>query len=117
MPQPQDDYFEGELMELSWRYAYRQEYIPLLLGYLGAQAGMSILDVGCGSGFLSRLLAKNLDDVRIVGLDANEKLLAMARKMVAHDGVAEKVSLRKGDAYELPFVDESFDLVTSQTVL
>ncbi|MDX1414387.1 MAG: class I SAM-dependent methyltransferase [Candidatus Promineifilaceae bacterium] len=117
MPQPQSDYFEGEFMELSWRHAYRPELVPLLMSYLGAQDGMSILEVGCGTGFLSRLLAKNLDDVHIIGLDSDEKLLAMAGEMVARDGVGKKVSLRKGDAYELPLADNSFDLVTSQTLL
>ena len=114
---PVSGYFEGERLELAWRYAYRPEFIPLLMNYLGANNGMSILDVGCGSGFLSRLLAKTLSDVQIIGLDADEKMLSLAEQMLARDGVSVQVTLQKGDAYHLPFADETFDLVTSHTLL
>ncbi len=110
-------YFAGERLELNWRYAYRPEFVPLLMNYLGAKNGMSILDAGCGSGFLSRLLAKTLSDVQIVGLDADEKMLSLAEQMLLRDGLREQVTLQKGDTYHLPFADETFDLVTSQTLL
>ena len=116
-PAPVSDLFEGERLELTWRYAYRPEFVPLLMGYLGAQDGMSILDAGCGSGFLSRLLARTLSDVRVIGLDADEKMLALAGQMLAREGLNDRVTLREGDAYHLPFADETFDLVTSHTLL
>ena len=34
---PVDGYFKGENLELTWRYAYRPEFVPLLLDYLGVQ--------------------------------------------------------------------------------
>ena len=114
---PVTGFFEGERLELTWRYAYRSEFVPLLMDYLGARPGMRILDVGCGTGFLARLLAQTLDDVQVVGLDADEKMLDLARQMLAREGLAGRVELRQGDAYQLPFPDETFDLVTSQTLL
>ena len=116
-PKPVNSYFKGDRLELSWRYAYRPEFVPLLLNYLGLQNGMSILDVGCGSAFLSRLMAKSLSEVQIIGIEADEKMLSLAEQMLARDGVQGQVTLQKGDAYDLPFADETFDLVTSQTVL
>ena len=116
-PTPIDGYFKGEHLELTWRYAYRPEFVPLLLDYLGAENGMSILDVGCGSGFLSRLLAKSLSEVRVIGLEADEEMLSLAEQLLEIDGVENQISLQKGDAYDLPFPDETFDLVTSQTFL
>jgi len=116
---PVTDFFEGERLELSWRYAYHPEYIPLLLSYLGAQPGTRILDVGCGSGFLTRLLAQNLTDVRITGLDADKKMLTSAQQMLEREELASTslIKLRQANTYHLPFPDETFDLVTSHTLL
>ena len=114
---PVTGFFEGERLELTWRYAYRPEFVPLLMGYLGARPGMRILDVGCGTGFLARLLARTLDDVQVVGLEADEKMLDHAHQLLAREGLTERVGLRRGDAYRLPFPDGTFDLVTSQTLL
>lgn len=114
---PVTGFFRGEYLELNWRYAYRPEYIPLLLNYLGAQSGACILDVGCGSGFLTRMLAKNLDDAQLTGLDADRKMLDLAQQMVERDRLTAQIKLRQGNVYHLPFSDEAFDLVTSQTLL
>ncbi len=116
-PSPVTGYFEGERLELSWRYLYRPEFIPLLIDYLGARPGMRILDVGCGTGFLARLLARTLDDVRVIGLDADTKLLNLARQMVEREGLTSQVELQQGNAYQTPYPAETFDLVTSQTLL
>ncbi len=114
---PVGGYFEGERLELIWRFAYPPEYIPLLMDYLGARPGMRILESGCGSGFLSRLLARTLDDVRVVGVDADKKMLGLGGEMLAREKLAGRVEFRHGNAYRLPFPDETFDLVTSQTLL
>jgi SAM-dependent methyltransferase len=116
-PTPKTGFWEGESLELGRRYAYPPESLPLLLNYLGAQAQMRILDVGCGSGFLTRLLARSLPEVNVVGLDADEKLLELAHQQLAEEGLENRVELLQGNAYELPFEPESFDLTTSYTVL
>jgi len=116
-PTPVTGFFEGERMELTWRYAYRPEFTPLLMDYLGARPGMRILDVGCGTGFLARLLVRTLSDVQVVGLEADEKILDLAHQMLEHEGLADQVELRQGDAYQISFPDGAFDLVTSQTLL
>ncbi len=85
--------------------------------YLGAQSGMKILEVGCGTGFLARLLCQMLDDIRVTGLEADKKLLALARRLVEREALTAQVELQCGNAYQLPYPDESFDLVTSQTFL
>ncbi|MFB6087719.1 MAG: class I SAM-dependent methyltransferase [Haloarculaceae archaeon] len=66
-----------------------------------------ILDVGCGTGELSRVLAAE-SSARVVGLDRDPALLARAR---------EAVPAVRGDAYALPVRDGAFDLVTCQALL
>lgn len=113
---PVTGYFEGERLELVWRYVYQPEFLPLLMAYLGVRSGMHILDVGCGSGFFTRLLAQTVADSRVVGLDSDEKLLGFGEQMLVDSGLTN-VELRPGNAYQIPFSDETFDLVTSQTLL
>ena len=125
MTQPSDSenqpnvtgFFDEERLELSWRYAYRPEFISLLLDYLGARAGANVLDVGCGSGFLSRLLARHLDNVTVTGIDPDGQLLYAAQSLLERETLPTKIQLGQGDAYRLPFPDGTFDLVTSQTLL
>jgi SAM-dependent methyltransferase len=68
-----------------------------------------ILDVGAGTGELSRVLAAE-SDAEVVCLDADTDLLDVARTETGLPVVA-------GDATRLPFVDDAFDLVVCQALL
>ena len=80
-----------------------------------ALAGLSledrerVLDVGCGTGELSRvLMAETPETCGVVGCDADLTLLSRA---------SDSVSVVAGDAHRLPFPDDSFDLVVCQALL
>ncbi len=66
-----------------------------------------ILDVGCGSGELSRVLAAN-SPATVIGCDADRELLAVA---------ADYVPVFAGDASRLPLADGAVDLVVCQALL
>lgn len=104
-------------MELLGRYAYRKEFRPLLLAYLGAAPGHRVLDVGAGSGYLGRMIAGSFTDSDVTCLDADPAMLAVARRLVESEGLTQRVAVVEGDAYTLPFEDASFDLVTSHLLL
>lgn len=70
-----------------------------------------ILDVGCGAGFLCNDLS--LRGHSVTGLDASDSSLATARR---HDQTG-LVNYVLGDAYQLPFADSSFDVVTNMDFL
>lgn len=74
---------------------------------------LSLLDLGTGSGDTPRALRHRLERrglrVRWVGLDRNER--------VAHLGARPGESLVVGDALQLPFPDDAFDVVTSTLFL
>lgn len=65
------------------------------------------LDVGCGTGELTRVLAEESPG-HVVGCDADAQLLAVAR---------EQIPVVAGDACRLPFAEDSFDLVVCQALL
>ena len=94
--------------------AARKAYLDLL----EISAGEHVLDVGCGSGVVTRDLARRVGPRgRAIGVDQSPGLLAVARELARDDGVADRVDFREGNALQLPFADASFDAVVCVTVL
>ncbi len=71
------------------------------------------IDLGCGAGQLVIDLAKNAPHMHVTGIDLSEKLLADAQQSAQQAGVAGRVEFRQGNAEEIPFHDQSIDLVIS----
>lgn len=69
-----------------------------------------ILDLGCGSGLFNNFLKQhNIFNNEFYGIDFSEKLLKIAKK--------RRVRTINGDITALPFKDNSFNIITSFTVL
>lgn len=74
-----------------------------------------LLDVGCGA---ADFLATEASDIRhVVGLDASDISIDMARRRLANRIAAGTAEVVKGDATALPWEDDRFSVVTSQYVL
>ncbi|WP_433332806.1 class I SAM-dependent methyltransferase [Spirillospora sp. CA-294931] len=74
-------------------------------------AGGRVLDIGCGTGQLTRLAARR--GRAAAGLDLSEPMLAKARDRAAEEGVAN-VRFERGDAQVHPFEEGAFDAVVSR---
>jgi SAM-dependent methyltransferase len=78
-----------------------------------------VLDVGCGHGLMLIGAAKRLTTGRAIGIDiwqsedqaSNSSQATLENAL--REGVSGRVELRDSDARELPFVDESFDVIVS----
>jgi len=79
------------------------------------EPGERLLDVGAGIGGPSRVLARYFG-AQITALDATERFCELNRSLSKRTGLAERVEVVQGDARELPFEDESFDIAWSQAV-
>jgi ubiquinone/menaquinone biosynthesis C-methylase UbiE len=73
-----------------------------------------VLDVGCGTGVLTRLLARWPKVGSVVGVDPATALLEKASAAAAD---LPNVSFREGDGRSLPFDDATFDIVTADSML
>ena len=71
--------------------------------FLKPTSSDKILDVGCGSGFFSNLA--HLKGLNIIGLDASAPLIGQAKKR------NPSINFLTGEMEELPFEDNSFDIV------
>lgn len=72
-----------------------------------------VLDIGCGPGFFSILLAQM--GYEVTAVDYTENMLAEARKNAASYGV--EIDFQRMDAQRLEFADGTFDFVVSRNVL
>jgi len=87
-----------------------------LMDVMAPRTDGRILDVGCGSGALDRLLAARLGTAaRIDAIDVNPLLLREAAELAREFG--DRIVFTLGSALDLPFPEETFDCVFSVTVL
>ena len=90
----------------------------IYLGLLNIADGERVLDVGCGSGAVTREIGRRVGKRGLaVGLDPSPALLAVARELAKEKGLGDRVEFREGNALQLPFPDRSFDAVVCVTVL
>ena len=78
-----------------------------------AFAGKSVLDVGCGNGYVLANYARA--GAQVTGVDLTEAAIALARQRFAQAGLAGTFQIANAEA--LPFPDDSFDCVCSMGVL
>jgi SAM-dependent methyltransferase len=90
------------------------EFARLVEPHLGA-APARILDVGTGPGHFLVALAQRFPKAELFGTDFDERHLTRARADLAGRGI--RAELRVGDGAQLPFLDETFDLVICQAVM
>jgi arsenite methyltransferase len=77
--------------------------------------GTYVLDVGCGAGATPCFLAKRVG-CRVVGVDISERMIDRSRERARREGVADRVEFRVADAQDLPFEDDLFDAVITESV-
>lgn len=87
---------------------------PAIFRLIGSVKGLSILDAGCGNGYLCRLLTKK--GAKVVGVDISKKFIEIARQkereaplgIVYYSGTLRRLTM---------FQDETFDMVISNLAL
>lgn len=90
--------------------------LPRFLERFSLTPDARVLDAGCGSGAMSRLLARHAPSGSVTGVDTNTRYLAIASQQAAAEGITN-ITFQEASIFSLPFADRSFDLVWCKYVL
>jgi ubiquinone/menaquinone biosynthesis C-methylase UbiE len=74
-----------------------------------------VLNVGCGAGTTSTYIVENYG-CKIFGVDIKENMVKRAHERAKRKGLADKTDFRIADAQDLPFGDDSFDIVICESI-
>jgi ubiquinone/menaquinone biosynthesis C-methylase UbiE len=83
-----------------------------LLQQENIQPGQRVLDLGCGTGLLTRMLKQSIPNAQVTGLDGDEDVLNIARKKSRGLDIQWDHAL----AFDMPYSDNSFDVIVSSFV-
>jgi ubiquinone/menaquinone biosynthesis C-methylase UbiE len=97
---------------------WNRDFLRLVAARLGLARARSVLDVGAGLGHWARtLLAVLSPQATVVCVERDPRWVTQARKHARQLGLSDRFSFLEGVAEVLPCADQSFDLVTCQTLL
>jgi ubiquinone/menaquinone biosynthesis C-methylase UbiE len=103
----------AEMYEQFYGPAIFQPLSEKFVGLVAPQPGERVLDVACGTGFVARRVAPLVGEAgRVVAVDINPNMLAVARRQPAPEGAT--IEWVEGDAVALDLPAHEFDLVLCQ---
>lgn len=97
---------QAEKYDTSDYSKYPRECYPFVLNTINNIPFNKVLDLGCGTGVILKEISSINSDVELFGLDLSENMIAKATQRL---GTTANLSV--GDAENLPYADNTFDLV------
>ncbi|MEL6371115.1 MAG: class I SAM-dependent methyltransferase [Pseudomonadota bacterium] len=89
---------------------------PAIRSIIGSVDGLTVLDAGCGPGFLARDLAKK-GALHVTGVDISPAMIDIAHNRLAAEKFTKTTLLIADLGSNLPFDDERFDLIVSSLAI
>lgn len=103
-------HLNAQIKSLEDANSMREPVLRDIIAALQLTPGSHGLDLGCGLGLQSVLLADALGSAgRVTGVDISPELLAYARTRTRSLPQADRITFREGDMRRLPFPDRTFD--------
>ncbi len=100
------------------KFLWREDQVERLAASMGLSEGMTVVDVGCGQGYLGWTYWKFFGSGgAYFGIDENPKLLSQAEELSREWSDGGDAWLLNGDCYDLPLQDESADVTMCQPLL
>ena len=114
------DAIERIVQRLEFR-ANDPAFVQMLDNYLKGlrlEPGARGLDLGCGTGVVSRALARRENfSGALIGIDFSDALVAAARGLANQEGVGDRIEFRVGDSHALDDAAGSYDVVIAHTLV
>jgi SAM-dependent methyltransferase len=106
--------FDGDWRDTWWN----DDFLAMMANQWKLEEIETILDVGCGVGHWGQRLMRHLSKTTtLCGVDAEESWIAEARKRAISLGLEDRSSFQVGAVETIEWKDNSFDMVTCQTLL
>ena len=99
--------FGEHLQSIHWRLLFQR--------YLADVAGRRILDVGCGTGWTSLLLAQS--GAEVTAIDISPRQIEILSFNASHYGLADRICAQAGDLTKMGLEEGSFDLCVGASIL
>jgi ubiquinone/menaquinone biosynthesis C-methylase UbiE len=110
-------YQTAQEMEINRKYEYDRVFFKSLYRWLGLESARRVVDVGCGGGYFTRILARGLkSEGRIVGVDPDRSLILDAEKISREQGFSN-ASFKVGNIWRIPFGVDYADVTVCHIVL
>jgi len=94
----------------SWFYRSREQY---LLSFAKIKRSDTVLDIGCGSGMVTRKIAEKVG-CRVIGVDRSEDCIQHANKRSKNK---KNIKFVVGSMENLPFMDNKFDVIIASHII
>jgi demethylmenaquinone methyltransferase/2-methoxy-6-polyprenyl-1,4-benzoquinol methylase len=102
-----------DLMNDMMSFGIHRLWKRFAINMAGLQPGQQVLDLAGGTGDLTRLMSPRVGaDGHIILSDINAAMLAVGRERLLDSGIQGNVTFAQANAEQLPFPENSFDLVT-----
>ncbi len=79
--------------------------------------GSDVLDLGTGTALIPVELCRQFEDCRIMASDLSANMLDLARYNIEVHGMIERIQLDQADAKEMPYADDMFHAVISNSII
>ena len=109
------DCYDG--FELSRPQLFREETRELFFHYFRINPSDNVLDGGCGTGVLTRFVAKGLKSGMVTGFDISKHFVEYSNKKIVEENLSNKAKIVVDDGFALSFPDNSFDAVINHNYL
>src|ERR1700728_1657942 len=110
--QPHSAEYLGEYRDFWWN----KDFLELMAKRWNLNRMQSVLDVGCGIGHWTQCLSEFLPaNTKITGIDREQEWVERAKEKTKNE--RNRFHYEVGSAEQIPFKEDSFDLVTCQTLL
>lgn len=77
----------------------------------------TLLDLGTGTARIPILIAQQSAQLNIIGIDLSENMLKIGRENINNAGLTERIKLEKVDAKSLPYSEQKFDGIISNSII
>jgi ubiquinone/menaquinone biosynthesis C-methylase UbiE len=108
----------AERLEARAKHSFFRQVVGEYLSALGLRGNESILDLGCGTGAIARMIVNQDKCIgRMTAIDISPYLVETGKRLASEEGLAGKIDFLTGDAHSINELQGQFDVVIMHTLV